>query len=671
MKEQDNDKMRSRFNHRMTYHQQDKASGIDVQNAIDFIQRVKTLYSESSPIFLKFLEAMKDFRLSKLTGSDLYAVISRLFADKPNIVQEFKSFIPQNAVIPEENKILEKMHKPINNTYEFVNTKSKIKEKDLINKFIELLVSFKRKPINPQKVNDLHSMINEYPDLVNKLTKLNVEEKEEPITPFDVIKQKLKNFGVYKEFMKCINSYNQNLISKNDLIFLVRQLIKEEKLISEFIKYLSPNKIFEKEKKNYLATVGSYRIIKNGPSDSIINDYCVGCPTHNREDENYVFLKRNIYEENLFRIEDERFEIDLLILRFELFIISLEKILLTDYEEIGISQLEISSGIVQSILELVYKENYSEILEGILSKPKQTIPIVLGRLYKVNEKIKKEKVEKEKTWEEVTKMNYYKALDNIYFDFKSSDKKNLMYKHMSVNYVDKEICLKDLNKVEEKIKYFIRIFFDGKEEIIKLIDNLFNILNENNISFCINNLYFSVFCYLIILYERIFEVYSWNLEELNFSKLSRGLGLIDRMDIKDRKTEIFNTIEYFLEKKIDSSTFEEEIRVLSKNNGYKLFNIDKIMNKLENKCMLILNDKESCLLLEEILNNKSELSKEEIEEGEIIKSTEIDSIKENGLSKEAENIIEEELMKDNENNTKNNKTESEGEDDLLVKSTKK
>ncbi|KCZ74979.1 hypothetical protein H311_04050, partial [Anncaliia algerae PRA109] len=100
MKEQDNDKMRSRFNHRMTYHQQDKASGIDVQNAIDFIQRVKTLYSESSPIFLKFLEAMKDFRLSKLTGSDLYAVISRLFADKPNIVQEFKSFIPQNAVIP-------------------------------------------------------------------------------------------------------------------------------------------------------------------------------------------------------------------------------------------------------------------------------------------------------------------------------------------------------------------------------------------------------------------------------------------------------------------------------------------------------------------------------------------------------------------------------------------
>lgn len=622
MKESEQDKIRQRYPPRIPYQPSDRSNGTEVQSAIDFIQKIKAIYTESSPIFLKFLEAMKDFKMTKLTGAELYAVISRLFADKPNLVQEFKSFIPQNSVISEENKFLEKINKPISNPFEFMPTKTRLKEKEVMNRFIDLLYHTRKKPLNPQKINELSNLLNEYPELINKVSRIGTEEKEEIYTPFDLIKEKIKNLGIYKEFMKCINSYNQNLISKNDLVFLVKQIIKEEKLVNEFIKFLNPGKEIEKEKKKYLGTVGSYRIVKSEPSNAIINDYCVGCPTHNRENENYVFLKRNIYEENLFRIEDERFEIDLMSLRIELMIVSLEKILLTNFEEIGISQLEISSGIIQSILEMVYKESYSEILEGILSKPKQTIPIVLSRLYKINEKIKREKVEKEKIWEEATKLNYYRALDNIYHDFKSTDKKNLMFKQLSVNYLNKEISIENLKKVEEKIKHFFKIQSENKTEHIETLNNLLEILNCSDITMCLNSVLFSLFCYIVILTERLSEVYLWELEELKFSKMNRELGLIDRLDIEDRKKEIFITIENLLEKKIDNSVYEEEIRILSKNNGYKLFNIDKLFSKLDNKIGLVHCDN---LIKEMLINVLDCIRKNELEEGEIIKNTSVNN----------------------------------------------
>jgi paired amphipathic helix protein Sin3a len=85
-----------------------------------------------------------------------------------------------------------------------------------------------------------------------------------------------------------------------------------------------------------------------------------------------------------------------------------------------------SKTIYQRIIKKVYgRERGLEIIELLHENPAQVVPIVLKRLRQKDEEWKRAQREWNKIWREVDAKNYYKALDYLGINFKSTDRKQI------------------------------------------------------------------------------------------------------------------------------------------------------------------------------------------------------------------------------------------------------
>lgn len=616
----------------------------EVKYAVEYIQKVKSHYPDDSIVFANFLEVMKDFKQGRITTEEVAKVISILFKDKDTLISEFKKFLPQDIsyMIRYDEDRYEK-HKPVDirsdrmdkdQAVEFVTlAKQRFSDdSEMYTKFIKLLAFLKNKPVPEGKFRELEMLLMDYPDLLSHLHKFIPENAilwENKNSPFNIMNEKLKKKGVYAEFIKCINAFNQDLMSAKDLVFVLRPLLKDENLISELKNYIKYEEVELKnitaKKLKLLKKVGSYSILPEEykvnyeENNDILNRVCVVCPTHDREDEQYVFLKRNVYEENIFRVEDERFEIDLLINRCDTLILSLESIVerLGDAEEeqeLSVGDLDIPLGIVQDVLEFIYGSFGEEVLDGVLNKPKEVVPVVLNRLYLVNKTWRNERAKRNKIWEECIKKNHYKALDSIFCDFKHLNKKSLSYKVLSQNMPGKRMIndLEVFDLIMEVIEIYTENWGINGNNLSKTIRPLVGVLKKENVTFYGNPIIFSVISYFLILYERIKEVKDLDLPKLAFSELATRIGIVQHKDIEDRVFEIFSLLKDFIAGKVETYMYEEEIRILSDGFGYKMLNIDKILSKMDSKIMLLRQGDYNYELLEDIFIEKSTLEKVEM-----------------------------------------------------------
>lgn len=85
-----------------------------------------------------------------------------------------------------------------------------------------------------------------------------------------------------------------------------------------------------------------------------------------------------------------------------------------------------SKTIYQRIIKKVYgRERGLEIIDLLHENPAQVVPIVLKRLRQKDEEWKRAQREWNKIWREVDAKNYYKALDYLGINFKSTDRKQI------------------------------------------------------------------------------------------------------------------------------------------------------------------------------------------------------------------------------------------------------
>lgn len=625
--------------------QERHSNNLEVKYAVEYIKKVKSYYPDDSITFSNFLEIMKDFKHGKTSTEDVAKVISILFKDKEVLISEFKKFLPQELThmaryeckADDTPKTLETKLERMDReqAIEFVTlAKQRFStDTETYAKFIKLLAFLKNKPVPEGKFRELEILLMDYPDLLAHLHKFipdNAMFGEGDSTSFSMISSKLRSKGVYTEFIKCINAFNQGLISGKDLIFLLRPVIRDETLISELKRYIKYEEIeltnFTAKKLKLLKRIGSYRVlpekyrINYEENGDILNRVCVGCPTHEREDEQYVFLKRNLYEENMFKVEDERFEIDLLLGRCDSLILSLEKAsdrpLAPDGEhELSINDLEMSLGIVQELLEFIYGSNGEDVLEGILNKPREVISVVLNRLYLVNKAWRNERAKKTKVWNEEANKNHYKALDSVFCDFKHLNKKDLTYKVLSQSMLGTRKI--DDPSVFEFIGELIGIYTEKcgtGNNLYATVGPLVDVFKRPEAVFYASPAIFPIVCYFLILYERIAYVKHIQLPKLVFSELAQRIGIKQHRNVDDRSGEILSMMRGFVSGEIEAQEYEEEVRILGGGHGYRLTNIDKILSKMDNKAAILKQDGYNHELLTEIYEDRSRLERVEIVE---------------------------------------------------------
>jgi paired amphipathic helix protein Sin3a len=187
----------------------------------------------------------------------------------------------------------------------------------------------------------------------------------------------------------------------------------------------------------------------------VLNDDWASHPTWASEDSGFVAHRKNIFEESLHRIEEERHDYDFNI-EANAKVISLlepfaQQILVMTPAERETFSLPVALGgtsqaIYRRVLKKIYGERGQEVVHDLFKDPCAVMPIVLARLKVKDEEWRMTQVsspnigflalpnvfqrEWEKVWRAQTQSMYLKSLDHMGIHIKAADKKNFTPKHL-------------------------------------------------------------------------------------------------------------------------------------------------------------------------------------------------------------------------------------------------
>ena len=180
---------------------------------------------------------------------------------------------------------------------------------------------------------------------------------------------------------------------------------------------------------------------RNALERATLNDHWVST-TQGSEDHTKFFMRKNTYEDNLYRCEDDRYELDMIIESNMSTIMAIEPIAVT------ISRLPTATRdmhalvdgalnpIHYSAIQRIYGDKGVEVVQQVKLNPYAALPIVLQRLKEKDVSWRKARIEMNKIWRDVGETNYYRGVDHRTLQFKGSDKKELSTKTLLGDVVD-------------------------------------------------------------------------------------------------------------------------------------------------------------------------------------------------------------------------------------------
>eukprot|EP00252_Welwitschia_mirabilis_P014433 TRINITY_DN3170_c0_g1_i2.p1 TRINITY_DN3170_c0_g1~~TRINITY_DN3170_c0_g1_i2.p1 ORF type:complete len:1323 (+),score=353.10 TRINITY_DN3170_c0_g1_i2:643-4611(+) len=181
--------------------------------------------------------------------------------------------------------------------------------------------------------------------------------------------------------------------------------------------------------KNYPKLIASHR---TDLGKSVLNDVWVSV-TSGSEDYSFKHMRKNQYEESLFRCEDDRFELDMLLESASITAKRIEA-LLEKMKEGTIKQdgqIQIDDYLTAlnlRCIERLYGDHGLDVVDLLRKNTVGALPVILCRLKQKQEEWLKCRTDMNKVWAEVYAKNYHKSLDHRSFYFKQQDKKSLSTK---------------------------------------------------------------------------------------------------------------------------------------------------------------------------------------------------------------------------------------------------
>lgn len=282
---------------------------------------------------------------------------------------------------------------------------------------------------------------------------------------FDRVKKHIDDRGAYLEFLKLLNLYTQDVIDvrtlvdkaaafiggHRDLFATFKSLcgyemgrhgwLEEEEAIIENTPSLERPRVDLNTCEQFGA---SYRRLpkeevnlacsgRDAMCWEVLNDEWVSHPTWASEGEGFNPHKKNVYEDALYRSEEERHEYDYHIEANLRTIALLEpiaaRIAAMDEQERVNFRLKPGLGgqsrsIYQRVLRKIYgRDAGAEIVAALHDSPSTSIPVVLARLRQKDEEWKRAQREWNKVWRVVDERNWWKSLDHRGVSWKTFDKK--------------------------------------------------------------------------------------------------------------------------------------------------------------------------------------------------------------------------------------------------------
>ena len=309
--------------------QNTKKAPIEFDQAINYVTKIKKTFEDKPGTYRAFLEILHTYQKEQKSIKDVYEEVSRLFKDHTELLAEFSQFLPDGS--PEASGSMPPQPK---------GPKGK-----------GGMDRGGGKPMARPGGKSARQVDDEEEHYWQKRKASRKEENGKQDRSVSARSPEAEFFSkcrsrmpkpMYLELLKCLNLYSQQIIDRSELLTLVHDLFKRTQieLFSNFRRLLgysggdardapSPpasrsadsggsfrDLDFASMKKHGT----SYRILPDdyqqpncsgrGPLEQLVlNDQFVSVAT-GTEDLNFKTMRKNQYEESIFRAEDERFELD-------------------------------------------------------------------------------------------------------------------------------------------------------------------------------------------------------------------------------------------------------------------------------------------------------------------------------------------------------------------------
>lgn len=453
-----------------------RGANAQFNRAVSFVEKIKNRFANQPETYRAFLAILHSFHRDQRGIKEVYAQVQQLFRSEPDLLEEFSQFLPDTSVpavgINASNatngraSIPPGMLPPVGRFSSSSNAPASgvgIKRAQATPSPAQLQQQQQQQQMEKPK----RSRVMDYPPVST-----TGEENEF----FDKVKRYLGNRQLYADFLKCLSLFSQDILKLPDLLSMVHNFIGgNAELFGWFKKYInykeSDGPIWSaaggtngpvmpasgKSAASYaeaqvpelnlssLKRVGCYRIYPKGYRlckasgrtllcDEVLNDEMLSCPSFESEDSGFMASKKNQYEDALFKCEDERYEMDLL-LEYNLATIAVleplaKKLELMSAEEREAFRLDArlngtSEIIYKKAIKRIYGDKGDDIYEYLQRSPAAAVPVVLRRLKAKDEEWRRVQRDWNRVWAEIHIKNYYKALDHQGIDFKTADRKTL------------------------------------------------------------------------------------------------------------------------------------------------------------------------------------------------------------------------------------------------------
>ncbi|XP_051121672.1 paired amphipathic helix protein Sin3-like 4 [Andrographis paniculata] len=364
------------------------------EDGINYLQTVKEVFRGREDKFCEFIEVLRDFRAQKIPGADVVLEAKELFEGHWDLILGLNAFLPEEAQIelPHEEEIfLRKNPVEFNDAIEFVE---KIKatfqdrDHDVYTASIDILDMFRKGRKSAKEVyskisvlfGDHVEFIIDFAHFLPLLTgTASVELPQSYRNPIP--------YGEDKNPSNCESHHPSYQLVPGDVVISIPS---------------------QRTKIGY----------------EVLNDNWV-CVASESEDYSSKHIPKNQYEESLFKCEDDRFELDILLETAKTAASHVEK-LMNDIEN---NKIKLDSTFcigdhlkVKDLrcIENLYGEYGLDVLEGLKKNIKLSLPIILNRLNNKMAECEKSRAKFNKVWEKVNHKNYLKSLDHKHEDIKKT-----------------------------------------------------------------------------------------------------------------------------------------------------------------------------------------------------------------------------------------------------------
>uniref|UniRef100_A0A673CZV1 Paired amphipathic helix protein Sin3a-like n=1 Tax=Sphaeramia orbicularis TaxID=375764 RepID=A0A673CZV1_9TELE len=432
---------------------------VEFNHAINYVNKIKNRFQGQPDIYKAFLEILhtyqKEQRNAKeaggnytpaLTEQEVYTQVARLFKNQEDLLSEFGQFLPDANSSMLLSKATPDRAESVRNDHGG---------------------TVKRPLLNNKQRLSQNGLPIRRPSGMGATPPVKVHTSLYSGNWF--VKKALRSPEAYDNFLRCLHIFNQEVISRAELVQLVIPFLgKFPELCSWFKNFLgyresshgetSHAESLPKERategiameidyasckrlgSSYRALPKSYQQPKcTGRTPlcrEVLNDTWVSFPSWS-EDSTFVSSKKTQYEEHIYRCEDERFELDVVLETNLATIRVLETVQRRLSRMSAEEQLRFkldntlggsSEVIHRKAIQRIYGDKAHDIIDGLKRNPAVSVPVVLKRLKMKEEEWREAQRGFNKIWREQNEKYYLKSLDHQGINFKQNDAKVLRSK---------------------------------------------------------------------------------------------------------------------------------------------------------------------------------------------------------------------------------------------------